>query len=98
VFNVDNRQLELFERPRLTLDEMEREASAIFAIYWHIRNTRGNRFGRTKLRRHYREVAKIKKRLLMAGVEKSEILSYLRHCRLQCSRDKSCKYCANRLP
>jgi DNA-binding transcriptional regulator/RsmH inhibitor MraZ len=97
VFDLYNpQQLELFERPRLTLDQLEQEASAIFRLYWHIRNVRKNRHGRARLRHYYREVAKIKKRLLLAGVGKDEILSYLRHCRLKCRGKPSCKYCAEK--
>jgi hypothetical protein len=91
MFDVEDRQLELFERPRLTLEELEKEASAIWGIYWFIRNScRVNRIGKAKLRRHYREAAKIKKRLLLAGVAKQDILDYLRCCRRQCG---GCKYC-----
>lgn len=89
-------QLELFPWEALTENERARVLSSIRNAYWHIRTLRGG-VGQASLRRHYRYVAKHKKRLLMAGVEKREILDFLSCCRLQCSATKQpfkpCKYC-----
>lgn len=52
--------------------------------YGHLRNLRGGRHGQAARRRHYRMVAAQKKRLLLAGVERKEILDFLRCCRGGC--------------
>ncbi|HJW54713.1 MAG TPA: hypothetical protein VJ577_05515 [Burkholderiaceae bacterium] len=90
-------QLELFPFQHLSQHERSVIFGAIRNNYWHIRNLRGGRFGQAKLRRHYRQIAAQKKRLLMAGVSKREILDFLACCRLQCSAKKQpfqpCPYC-----
>jgi hypothetical protein len=90
-------QLQLFPFEQLTAAELRQIYSIVRTNYWHIRNTRGGRFGYGKLRRHYRLVAVQKKRLLLAGVSKREILDLLACCRLQCSAHrqpfKPCRYC-----
>jgi hypothetical protein len=90
-------QLELFPWEALTDQEQADILQSIRRTYWHIRTVRKTRFGQAKLRRHYREVAAQKKRLLEAGVEKREILDFLSCCRLQCSARKQpfkpCRYC-----
>ncbi|RZI42522.1 hypothetical protein EGT07_14790 [Herbaspirillum sp. HC18] len=62
-----------------------------------MRNLRGGRFGQAARRRYYRRIAAQKKRLLMAGVQKREILDLLACCRLKCSAKKQpfqpCPYC-----
>lgn len=65
--------------------------------YWHLRNLRGGRFGEARRRKQYRLVAVQKKRLLLAGVSKREVLDLLKCCRLRCVRHKQpfqpCPYC-----
>jgi hypothetical protein len=90
-------QLELFELERLSPLELEMAYRGIRNCYWHLRTLRGARWGEAKARRYYRIVAVHKKRLLMAGVSKREILDLLACCRSQCSRVKHpfkpCPYC-----
>lgn len=90
-------QLELIPYDQLSERELVEIYGTIRAYYWHIRNTRGGRFGYARLRKNYRAVEVQKKRLQMAGVQKREILDLLACCRLQCSRHKHpfnpCKYC-----
>lgn len=95
--NIAFMQLELFPYDRLTQTEQHFIHSEIRRHYWHIRNLRDGRFGQARLRKHYRMVAAQKKRLLMAGVSKREILDLLACCRLQCSRARHpfqpCQFC-----
>lgn len=90
-------QLELFQFDQLSDHEFARVVGEIRRHYWHIRNLRGGRFGQARLRKHYRDVSQQKKRLLMAGVSKREILDLLACCRLQCSRHRHpfnpCQFC-----
>lgn len=90
-------QYELFPRDSLTPAELAVVYADIRRNYWWIRNVRGGRFGQARLRRYYRQVEGKKKRLLLAGVSKREILDLLACCRLQCSRSKHpfepCAYC-----
>jgi len=91
-------QLELF--PFEALEEAERSVilRSIRNRYWYIRNLRRSAIHQGQLRRHYRAVEVQKKRLLMAGVSKRDVLDFLACCRAQCSRYKHpfkpCKYCA----
>lgn len=90
-------QLELFDFDHLSAAERRQIITYIRNSYWHLRNLRGARWGEAKARRHYRQVAEHKKRLLMAGVSKREILDLLVCCRGQCSSTKHpfkpCQYC-----
>ena len=90
-------QLELFPFDQLTEVDQRAIFTSIRQMYWHLRNLRGGRFGQARARRYYRMVATQKKRLLLAGVEKREILDLLACCRGQCSRVKHpfkpCRYC-----
>jgi hypothetical protein len=90
-------QLDLFPRPVLTPAEKHSIFLEIRGAYWHIRNLRSNTFGVAPRRRYYRQVTVQKKRLLLAGVDKAEILDFLRCCRLKCSAKKQpfnpCPYC-----
>lgn len=90
-------QLELFQFDHLSDHEFAHVVGEIRRHYWHIRNLRGGRFGQARLRKHYRDVSHQKKRLLMAGVSKREILDLLACCRLQCSRHRHpfnpCQFC-----
>jgi len=90
-------QLELFQFDILSIPEREAIYSLIRNSYWHLRNLREGRFGQARARKHYRMVAAQKKRLLLAGVSKREVLDFLRCCRLQCSRHRQpfepCAYC-----
>lgn len=90
-------QLELFPYDGLTEEELRNLYAEIRRSYWVIRNLRAGRFGQARLRKQYRIVEVKKKRLLLAGVAKREILDLLACCRLQCSRYKHpfnpCAYC-----
>lgn len=90
-------QLELFAFDRLDPAELCSIHTAIRNAYWHIRNLRSGTFGQARLRRAYRLVEGEKKRLLLAGVTKREVLDLLACCRLKCARHKQpfkpCKYC-----
>lgn len=90
-------QLELFPYDQIGPDELLRVYATIRNAYWHIRNLRGGKFGQARLRRAYRLVEGEKKRLMLAGVAKREVLDLLACCRLKCSRHKQpfkpCKYC-----
>ena len=90
-------QLELFPFNDISDAELVSTISAIRNSYWHLRNLRGGRWGQARARKHYRMVAEQKKRLLLAGVSKREILDLLACCRLKCSRTKhpfdKCRYC-----
>jgi hypothetical protein len=90
-------QLELFAFDQLGPAELCRIHTTIRNAYWHIRNLRGGKFGQARLRRAYRVVEVEKKRLLLAGVSKREVLDLLSCCRLKCRRHKQpfdlCKYC-----
>lgn len=88
-------QLELFPFDVLTDAELERVFVKIRNHYWHLRNRRS--WDDAKARKQYRLVEVEKKRLLLAGVSKSEILDLLACCRGKCSRAKRpfkpCRYC-----
>lgn len=90
-------QLELFPYDSLSPVELRSIYSEIRRSYWVIRNLRGGRFGQARLRKQYRIVEGKKKRLLLAGVSKREILDLLACCRLQCTGHKHpfkpCAYC-----
>ncbi|MBC3917103.1 hypothetical protein H8L32_06420 [Undibacterium sp. CY18W] len=64
--------------------------------YWTVRNSRKWRYGDAPRRRAYRLIQAEKKRLLLAGVPKREILDYLACCRLTCKKGNSCHYCRGR--
>lgn len=91
-------QLELFPWDSLSDADRDHVFKDIRRSYWHLRNLRSGRFGQADQRRYYRIVAAQKKRLLMAGVDKREILDFLRCCRLQCTSHqppfKACPYCS----
>src|SRR5476649_156987 len=90
-------QLELF--PFDVLNDLEKQAvfRRIRNHYWYIRNLRGGRFGQARVRKQYRMVQAQKKRLLMAGVSRRELLDFLACCRLRCSAHKHpfelCEHC-----
>ncbi|WP_231892129.1 hypothetical protein [Burkholderia sp. MSMB1589WGS] len=69
-------QIELLERPRLTERELTSVVRDIRNLYWMIRNTRRG-VQDAQRRRVYRQIETHKKRLLMAGVSKEEILRLL---------------------
>ncbi|ARK92778.1 hypothetical protein BOC42_23105 [Burkholderia pseudomallei] len=60
-----------------------------------IRNTRRG-VQDAQRRRVYRQIETHKKRLLMAGVSKEEILRLLRCCRASLCREESCLDCPKR--
>lgn len=86
-------QLELWQWERLSDAEMAHVVGEIRNLYWHIRNTR--RGIHDARRRHvYRKIAKQKKRLLVAGVSKREVLDLLACCRSKECRLKGCLGCS----
>lgn len=97
IWYISAMQLELFPYDSLEPAEIQTIYSEIRRSYWVIRNLRDGRFGQARLRKQYRIVEVKKKRLLLAGVSKREILDLLACCRLQCSRHKHpfkpCAYC-----
>jgi hypothetical protein len=90
-------QLELFPFDRLSEAELAVTFRVIRNCYWHIRNARNGPIGDARRRKQYRLVECQKKRLLLAGVSKREILDLLACCRGKCSRSKRpfkpCRYC-----
>ena len=90
-------QLELFAFDSLAPEQLGQIYGTIRNAYWHIRTLRAGVFGQARLRRAYRLVEVEKKRLLLAGVSKREVLDLLACCRLKCARHKHpfkpCKYC-----
>ncbi|MFZ6765565.1 hypothetical protein ACO0LM_00665 [Undibacterium sp. Di26W] len=86
-------QLELFPFESLTVSEKQHIYEIISRHYWFIRNCRKTAIHDAKRRRFYRLIEAQKKRLLLAGVSKREILDYLACCRLTCGRKKQCPFC-----
>lgn len=86
-------QLELFPFEPMTVAEKQHIYEKILGHYWHIRNSRKTRMHDAKRRRFYRLIEVEKKRLLLAGVPKREILDYLACCRLTCGKSKICPFC-----
>ena len=85
-------QLELFERAVLSAQELVGVVSEIRNLYWRIRNSRRG-VDDARRRRVYRKIAVQKKRLLMAGVSKREVLDLLACCRSKECRAKGCLGC-----
>ncbi|MDH6146079.1 hypothetical protein OKW46_000001, partial [Paraburkholderia sp. WSM4179] len=85
-------QLELWPRERLSSAELAAAAAAIRNLYWHIRNMRRG-VQDARRRQVYRKIALHKKRLLMAGVSKREVLDFLACCRARQCRDARCIDC-----
>lgn len=81
----------------MTLDELRDLVAKMRNSYYSIRNLRAARFGDARRRKEYRKVALLKKRLLLCGVEKREVLDLIACCRLQCPARKQpflfCKHC-----
>jgi hypothetical protein len=88
-------QLELWERECLSAAELARVVGEIRNLYWHIRNTRRG-IHDARRRQVYRKIAVQKKRLLVAGVSKREVLDLLACCRSTECRSKSCFGCTHR--
>jgi len=87
-------QLPLLPWNSLTLTELVKLVDQIRTVYWQIRNLRGGKFGSARRRRAYRQVSKIKEQLLLAGIPKAEILTFLACCRSGCRfRDPPCIGC-----
>jgi hypothetical protein len=85
-------QLELWPRERLSPAELAAAAAEIRSLYWYIRNTRRGVHD-ARRRRVYRKIAVHKKRLLVAGVSKREVLDFLACCRARQCRDARCIGC-----
>ncbi|QPS40285.1 hypothetical protein [Burkholderia oklahomensis] len=90
-------QLELLDRPQLSEQELVDVARDIRNLYWTIRNTRRG-IQDAQRRRVYRRIEVHKKRLLVAGVPKAEILGLLRCCRASHCKEQSCFDCPKRRP
>lgn len=88
-------QLELWQWDRLSVAEMARVVGEIRNLYWHIRNTRRG-IHDARRRRVYRKIAEHKKRLLVAGVSKREVLDLLACCRSKECRPNGCLGCTKR--
>ena|SRR3569623_2585383 len=92
-------QLQLIPYEHITPSEMTGLVGDIRQAYWFIRNLRGGRHTQAKIRRYYRRVEVHKRRLMLAGIEKRQILDLLACCRLKCSAKKQpflpCKYCCS---
>ena len=82
--NEGGMQLELFERDQIEIAELVKIAQEFRAGYWQLRSMRGGRWTQSKQRQIYRQLAPLKQRLMLAGVEKSAILDFLSCCRLKC--------------
>jgi len=82
-------QLELFERPLLSSEERRSLAREIRNEYWKVRAARGS----NRVRMVYLRIAAHKKRLLEAGVEKSEVLALLACCRSRLCSGRGCLDC-----
>ncbi|WP_431825299.1 hypothetical protein [Burkholderia sp. F1] len=89
------KQLELLARPALSEQELVDVARDIRTLYWTIRNTRRG-LQDARRRRVYRGIEVHKKRLLVAGVPKDEILGLLRCCRAGWCREEGCLDCPKR--
>ncbi len=86
-------QLELFEREQISVGDLDAIAGQFRAGYWQLRNTRSGYMGQARKRRIYRRLAPLKKQLLLAGVDKKEMLDFLSCCRLKCRCDMDgCQY------
>ena len=85
-------QLELWEREPLSGSQLAAVLGEIRNLYWHIRNTRRGLHD-ARRRRVYRQIAVQKKRLLVAGVSKREVLDFLACCRARQCRDTCCIGC-----
>jgi len=88
-------QLEFWERPRLSADQLSVVGREIRNLYWYIRMSRRG-VNDARRRKVYRKILVHKKRLLEAGVSKQEILVFLRCCRAQDCRQQGCLDCVER--
>lgn len=88
-------QLELWQWERMSDAEMAHVIGEIRNLYWHIRNTRRGIHDARRLH-VYRKIAEKKKRLLVAGVSKREVLDLLACCRSKECRSKGCLGCTKR--
>jgi hypothetical protein len=88
-------QLELWEVVRPSAKELAVIAREIRNLYWFIRNTRRGLHD-ARRRKVYRQVAVHKKRLLLAGVSKQEVLELLACCRAKRCRSVGCLDCLER--
>ena len=88
-------QLELWPRERLSADDLAAVVGEIRNLYWYIRVSRRG-VNDARRRRVYRKIAVHKKRLLVAGVSKREILDLLGCFRAGRCRAKSCLDCGDR--
>lgn len=87
-------QLELFPFDTISPADRYSLLQQVRQGYWHLRNLRGGRFGLAARRRHYRFIARIKKRLQLAGVSSRDILDFLACCRGQ----RLCQKCLQCIP
>lgn len=83
-------QLELFPFEPLSVSEKQQIYRMIRNHYWFIRDCRKTAIHDARRRRFYRLIEVEKKRLMLSGVSKREILDYLACCRLKCKRGNEC--------
>lgn len=86
-------QLDLFGYEHLSVSEKQHVLKNIRSFYFHIRLCRKSKIHDARRRKYYRLIAIEKKRLMISGVPKSEILEFLSCCRLKCGRLKTCQFC-----
>lgn len=90
-------QLTLLTWETMTEAELAMLLARLRNHYYHIRNLRKGRFGQAKLRKEYRGAALLKRKLLLCGVDKRDVLDLIACCRLQCSANRQpflyCKHC-----
>jgi hypothetical protein len=86
-------QLELFEFEFLSVTEKQRIFDKIRSEYWYLRAMRKWKPNDARRRQIYRRIDVEKKRLLLAGVSKTEILLFLSCCRQSCKLGRDCPFC-----
>lgn len=85
-------QFELWPHETVSAAELAVVVGEIRNLYWFIRNTRRG-IHDARRRRVYRKIEVQKKRLLVAGVSKREILDFLACCRSKRCDGKGCFGC-----
>ncbi|WP_240766252.1 hypothetical protein [Paraburkholderia flava] len=90
-------QLELWPRVAVSAAELAVVVGEIRNLYWFIRNSRRGVHD-ARRRRIYRKIEAQKKRLLVAGVSKREVLDFLACCRSKQCCEKDCLGCTKHRP
>lgn len=86
-------QLDLFGYESLTVTEKQQIKNKILNYYWTIRNLRKWKPNEKIFRATYRKIEVEKKRLLISGVSKDEVLNFLHCCRQTCKNGRGCEFC-----